>query len=93
MRYSDSVATATKTLKLPFLRLNANKAKEFAQLQSLNTQLANRILAMPKAKRKELTTAAFRDVEIGIGLDQSNHPKRDRQNQGQAVPNAAIGSE
>ena len=59
------MATATKTLKLPFLRLNANKAKEFAQLQSLNTQLGNRILAMPKAERKELTTAAFRDVEIG----------------------------
>jgi putative transposase len=59
------VATATRTLKLPFLRLNANKAQEFARLQSLNTELANRILAMPKAKRKELTTASFRDVEIG----------------------------
>jgi IS605 OrfB family transposase len=65
MCYCCFVATATRTLKLPFLKLNANKAKDFSRLQSLNTQLANRVLAMPKAQRKELTTASFRDVEIG----------------------------
>ncbi len=33
------MATLTKTLKLPFLRLNQAKAAEFARLQELNTKL------------------------------------------------------
>jgi putative transposase len=60
-----SVATATKTLKLPFLRLNQAKAAEFLRLQALNTELANRVLAIPKKARRELTTKSFQDVEIG----------------------------
>jgi putative transposase len=59
------MAVVKKTLKLPFLRLNQAKAEEFARLQAINTALANELLAMPKKERKGLTTAAFRDVEIG----------------------------
>lgn len=57
--------TATKTLKLPFLRLNATKAAEFARLQALNTATANAMLALPKPARRALTTRAFAAVEIG----------------------------
>lgn len=59
------MAVATKTLKPPFLRLKQAKVGEFARLQALNTALANELLAMPKKERKALTTASFRDVEIG----------------------------
>jgi IS605 OrfB family transposase len=59
------MALVTKTLKLPFHRLNAVKAVEFERLQAINTDLANGILAMPKAERKALTTAAFPDIQIG----------------------------
>lgn len=41
------MATATKTPKLPFYRLNQSKADEFARLQELNTRVVNEILAMP----------------------------------------------
>ena len=34
------MATQTLTLKVPFLRLNAAKATEFARLQDLNTKVA-----------------------------------------------------
>lgn len=34
-------------------------------MQALNTALANEVLAKPKKERKALTTAAFRDVELG----------------------------
>jgi len=59
------MAIATKTLKLPFHRLNQAKAAEFERLQVVNTAIANGILAMPKAERKSLTTAAFRETDIG----------------------------
>lgn len=59
------MATLTKTLKLPFLRLNRSKAELFARLEKLNTEVANRILAMPKEQRRVLTSKAFADVEIG----------------------------
>ena len=59
------MATATKTLKLAFHRLNSSKAAEFARLQVVNTDLANRVLAIPKKDRRALTTASFRDVELG----------------------------
>lgn len=59
------MAVATKTLKLPFLRLNRSKAAEFLRLQTLNTDLANRVLAVPKKQRRELTTKSFPDTEIG----------------------------
>jgi putative transposase len=55
----------TVTLKLPFLRLNAAKATEFARLQDLNTEVANGILALSPAERSDLTTAHFTSVEIG----------------------------
>ena len=34
-------------------------------MQALNTALANEVLAMPKKERRTLTTASFRDVELG----------------------------
>ena len=49
------MATLTKTLKFPFMRLNQSKAAEFARLESLNTEVANRILALPK--------------ELGVAID------------------------
>lgn len=57
--------TQTLTLKLPFLDLNRVKAAEWSALQEANTALANRILTMPKAERRALTTASFKDVELG----------------------------
>lgn len=57
--------TLTLTLKLPFLNLNRVKAAEWVRLQEVNTALANRILAMPRAERRALTTASFKDVELG----------------------------
>lgn len=57
------MSTATKTLKLPFLRLNRTKADEFARLQTLNTATANVILAMPKDERRTLT-ADFRGAKL-----------------------------
>jgi hypothetical protein len=59
------MATLTKTLKLPFLRLNKVKAQEFARLERLNTEIANQILAMPKEERRKLTSKSFASVEIG----------------------------
>ena len=61
------MATLTKTLKLPFLRLNKAKAQEFARLERLNTEVANQILAMPKAERRKLTTSSFTHLEIASG--------------------------
>lgn len=57
--------TQTLTLKLPFLNLNKVKAEEWSHLERVNTDLANHILAMPRAERKRLTTASFKDVELG----------------------------
>jgi putative transposase len=59
------VAILTKTLKLPFLRLNQAKAEEFARLERLNTDVANQILAMPKEERRKLTSKSFAHLEIG----------------------------
>ena len=59
------MVVATKTLKLAFLRLNQSKVTEFARLEQLNTELANSILAKPKEVRRNLTTAVFKDVELG----------------------------
>ncbi len=53
--YTAHVSTISKTLKLPFLRLNRAKAEEFAYLQVLNTSVANNILAIPKGERRMLT--------------------------------------
>ena len=61
----ENMAIAAKTLKLPFHCLNREKAAEFERLQAVNTDLANQILRMPKAERKALTTASFRDTVIG----------------------------
>ncbi len=46
------MATQTLSLKLPFLRLNATKAAEFARLQDLNTATANEIVALPKKEAR-----------------------------------------
>jgi hypothetical protein len=59
------MSTAKKTLKLPFLLLNRAKALEFARLQTLNTTVANAILAMPKAQRRDLTSKSFAHIPIG----------------------------
>jgi IS605 OrfB family transposase len=59
------MATLTKTLKLPFLRLNQAKAQEFARLERLNTEVANQILAMPKDECRKLTSKSFAHIEIG----------------------------
>ena len=59
------MALVSRSLKLPFLRLNQSKAAEFLRLQTLNTKLANKVLSIPKAERNNLTTASFKDVEIG----------------------------
>jgi putative transposase len=55
----------TKTLKLPFFRLNQSKAADFERLQALNTKLGNRVLDLPKKERRALTTKSFKGVEIG----------------------------
>ncbi|MBU2802788.1 IS200/IS605 family element transposase accessory protein TnpB [Acidithiobacillus caldus] len=59
------MATLVKTIKLPFLRLNQAKAEEFVRLERINTDVANRILALPKEERRKLTSKSFADVEIG----------------------------
>ena len=59
------MAIITKTLKLPFLRLNRAKAGEFVRLEQLNTEVANQILALSKEERRNLTSKAFTDIEIG----------------------------
>lgn len=59
------MATLTKTLKLPFLRLNRVKADAFLRLERLNTEVANTILSMPKADQRKLTSKSFASVEIG----------------------------
>jgi IS605 OrfB family transposase len=61
------MATLTKTLKLPFLRLNEAKTREFARLERLNTDIANQILAIPKDERRTLTTKSFAHIELGSG--------------------------
>lgn len=53
--YTAHMSTIEKTIKLPFLRLNRAKVEEFTSLQSLNTPVANNILAMPKGERRMLT--------------------------------------
>lgn len=59
------MAIATLTLKLPFLRLNTVKAREFLRLQELNTGIANQLLTIPKSERTKLTSKDFNHVEIG----------------------------
>ncbi|MBV8886223.1 MAG: transposase [Chroococcidiopsidaceae cyanobacterium CP_BM_RX_35] len=59
------MAKLTLTLKLPFYRLNQSKATEFERLTVINTSVANDLLQVDKKKRKKLTSAAFRHVEIG----------------------------
>jgi hypothetical protein len=59
------MATATLTLKLPFLRLNQSKEREFCRLQELNTAIANQLLELPKPERRKLTSFDFNHVEIG----------------------------
>lgn len=63
--YPAHMSTITKTLKLPFLRLNRAKAEEFGRLQALNTTVANTLLTLPKGERRALTSQAFAHVEIG----------------------------
>lgn len=55
----------TLTLKLPFYRLNQVKALELERLTAINTQIANNLLEFDKKERKELTSAAFKHIEIG----------------------------
>lgn len=59
------MAITTLTLKLPFLRLNQAKAREFLRLQELNTGIANQLLTIPKGERTKLTSKDFNSFEIG----------------------------
>ena len=59
------MATSTLTLKLPFLRLNQAKAREFLRLQKLNTEIANQLLTIRKTERNKLTSKDFNHIEIG----------------------------
>lgn len=55
----------TKTLKIPFLRLNQSKIDEFSRLEKINTDTANFILKMDKEEKRILTTKSFSDVKLG----------------------------
>lgn len=59
------MAITTLTLKLPFLRLNQTKAREFLRLQELNTRIANQLLTINKGERSKLTSKDFNHIEIG----------------------------
>ena len=59
------MANLTLTLKLPFYRLNRAKAIEFERLTAINTNVANNLLQVDKKERKKLTSADFKNVEIG----------------------------
>ena len=59
------MATTSLTLKLPFLKLNQCKAIEFERLTSLNTDVANSLLEVPKEERSKYTSKDFRHIEIG----------------------------
>jgi IS605 OrfB family transposase len=59
------MAELTLTLKLPFHRLNAIKTNEFERLTAVNTEVANELLKVDKSERKNLTSAAFKHIEIG----------------------------
>ncbi len=59
------MAKLSITLKLPFYRLNQSKATEFERLTAVNTQVANDLLQVDKKERIKLTSAAFKQVEIG----------------------------
>lgn len=63
--YYADMAIVTLTLKLPFLRLNQAKAREFLRLQELNTQIANQLLTISKGERTKLTSKDFNHIEIG----------------------------
>lgn len=58
------MAISNLTLKLPFLRLNQAKQNEFEYYQSLNTSIANQILALPKKERKKLSSADFAHIDF-----------------------------
>src|SRR3954449_10293041 len=62
------MATATLTLKLPFLALNQSKVQEFGRLTKLNTETANQILALDKIERIKLTSKDFADIEINSAV-------------------------
>jgi IS605 OrfB family transposase len=59
------MANLKLTLKLPFYRLNQAKASEFERLTAINTSVANDLLQIDKKERKKLTSADFKQVEIG----------------------------
>ncbi len=59
------MVTTSLTLKLPFLKLNQCKAIEFERLTTLNTEVANGLLEMPKEERSKYTSKDFRHIEIG----------------------------
>ncbi len=49
------MVTTSLTLKLPFLKLNQCKAVEFERLTSLNTEVANGLLEMPKEEQAKIS--------------------------------------
>jgi putative transposase len=69
-----AIATLTlKALKVPFLELNQNKVQEFESLQNLNTEIVNQILALPKEKRRKLTSKEFFSYSARLYCNKSNH--------------------
>lgn len=57
--------SVTKTLKLPLLDLNEVKAREFSFFESLNTDLANKILSFPASQKRTLSSKDFSDSDLG----------------------------
>lgn len=55
--YNRTMPKVTTTLKLKFFDLNQVKASLFAQTTAECTELANRLLEVPLAERRKLTTA------------------------------------
>lgn len=55
----------TKTLKLSLLSLNAVKAEEFSRFETLNTALANNILALSDEQKHSLSSKDFSDFKLG----------------------------
>ena len=61
----NNFRTVAKTLKLPLLKLNAVKAREFSFFEFLNTDIANKILSFSDSQKRELSSKDFSDSPLG----------------------------
>ncbi|UFP97061.1 transposase [Gloeobacter morelensis MG652769] len=57
--------SSSLSLKLPFMRLNESKRREFARMERLNTDVANQLLRQPRSERSTLTSKDFSHIELG----------------------------